>query len=114
MDKKELEKLINEMPFTDDEKKSLLVDLANGVSAQDILVKTKTLLATKEDGLNKENPQAAAVHEAAEREYEEAVTKASGEFDNTMVQIDKEAEEVGQEMMRRLDTARAEEIKESI
>jgi hypothetical protein len=48
MDKKELEKLINEMPFTDDEKKSLLVDLANGVSAQDILVKTKTLLATNE------------------------------------------------------------------
>ena len=114
MDNKELEKLISEMPFADDQKKSLLADLASGISAQDVLAKTKTLLAAQEDGLDKANPEAAAAHEAADREYEEAVTKASGDFDTTMAQIDKEADEIGQEMMKRLDQARADEIRQSI
>ncbi len=56
MDNKELEKLISEMPLADDQKKSLLADLVNGVSAQDVLAKTKTLLAAKENELNKANP----------------------------------------------------------
>ncbi len=114
MDNKELEQLISEMPLGDDQKKSLLADLASGVSAQDVLAKTKTLLAAKEDGLNRANPEAAAAHDAAEREYQEAVAKASGQFDATMTQIDKEADEVGQEMMKKLDQAHAEEIKQSI
>lgn len=114
MDNKELENLIGGMPFDDSEKKSLLSDLASGISPQDVLVKIKTLLAAKEDGLNKANPEATAAHDAAEREYEEAVAKASGTFDGTMAQIDKEADEVGQEMMKRLDEAHAEEIKQSI
>ncbi len=114
MDNKELEKLINEMPLGEDEKKSFLADVANGVSAQDVLAKIKALLATKEEVLSKANPEAVIAHDAAEHEYDEAVAKASGEFDTTMTQIDKEADEVGQEMMKQLDQARTDEIKENI
>ena len=114
MNAQELEQLVSEMPLDESDKKVLLEDLAGGASAQSVLEKLKSLLAGKERSLNESNPEAAAAHDAAEREYRDAVAKASSEFDTTMTQIDKEADEVGQEMMKRLDQARQEEIKGSL
>jgi hypothetical protein len=114
MNNQELEQLISGMPFDESEKKALAGDLAGGLPPEQVLEKTKQLLAAKEVSLQQANPTAAAAHEAADKEYSDAVAKASGEFDTTMAQIDKEADEVGQQMMKKLDEAHAEEIKESI
>ncbi len=113
MDTKALEQLINQMPFDEAEKQSLLGELARG-SAPEVLAKMKDLLSAKERKLNEDNPEAAAEHAAADREYEEAVAKAADEFEATMKQIDAEADEAGQEMLKQLDQVRAEEIKDSI
>ena len=114
IDKKEIESLITSMPFSDEEKATLLNSLNAGTDISVVMVDISKLIDSKGKSLVESNPDAVKVYAEIQDDYNNEIKKADDEFNAKMDEIENEVESVNKEIGEKIDGIRVGELKATL